>query len=106
MKRLFMKIAIVSSMILAGFSMTGCTPYQEGLATGLVVGAGTTSAYNNNGYRNNDRNNYRTNRNSLYRVGVRNGCNSARGRWYKNSHRWRTSANYRNGWRSGYRRCR
>ncbi len=100
MKKLFIKMAIVGTMVLAGFSMTGCTPYERGLATGLVVGAGATSGYYYGGY------NYGPNRSSLYRTGVRNGCNSARGRWYKNSYQWRRSVNYRNGWRAGYRRCR
>ena len=111
MKKWLQKLIMTSTIALAGFALLGCTPYQEGLATGVVVGAGTTAV----GYENNNRDRYRAtryrdnrsrHRRGYYDIGYRNGCTSARGRWYKNSYQWRRSANYRSGWRAGYSRCR
>ncbi|NKQ40526.1 MAG: hypothetical protein HF962_03040 [Sulfurovum sp.] len=98
MKKVLMKIAIIGSMVLAGSTMTGCTDFERGLATGAAVGvAGTVIA---------NENRRPTYSRSYYNRGYNNGCSSARGRWYKSSYYWRNSSSYRNGWRAGYRRCR
>ncbi len=98
MKKMLIKVAIIGSMVLAGFSMTGCTDFERGLATGAAVGVGTTVIANESSRPRYSR--------SYYNTGYRNGCSSARGRWYKSSYNWRNFRSYRNGWRSGYRRCR
>jgi len=92
-----MKIAIIGAMVMAGVSMTGCTDFERGLAAGAAVGVGTTVIANES----------RTPRysRSYYDRGYRDGCRSARGRWYKSSYYWRNFRSYRNGWYSGKRRC-
>ncbi len=100
MKKLLMKVAIMGSMVMAGFTMTGCTDFERGFVSGAAVGVGTTiAAHESRGTRT------RRGR-SYYNRGYNNGCSSARGRWYKSSYNWRNFASYRNGWRAGYRRCR
>jgi len=98
MKKMLMKVAIIGSMVLAGFSMTGCTDFERGFVTGAGVGVAGTVVANES-----SRPRYSK---SYYNTGYRNGCSSARGRWYKSSYYWRNFRSYRNGWRSGYRRCR
>ncbi|NKQ41052.1 MAG: hypothetical protein HF962_05735 [Sulfurovum sp.] len=100
MKKFITQMAIVGSLAITGVSMTGCTPYERGLVTGATLGVVGSNAFYYRGY------NYGYNRNSLYQAGVRNGCNSAHGSWYKNNYRWRNYSNYRSGWRAGYRNCR
>ena len=101
----FKKLLIIIASIVATLSFTGCTPYQEGLATGVVVGAAGASAYSDNyryeGY------NYGINRNDAYRRGVRDGCRSKRqGRTIRNTYQYRNNYSYRSGWRAGYNQCR
>ncbi len=97
MKKTLMKAGIIGSMVVAGITMTGCTDFERGLGTGVAVGvAGTVIAHESS----------RPSSRGYYNRGYNNGCSSARGRWYKSSYYWRNFASYRNGWRSGYRRCR
>jgi len=97
-----MRIAMAGSLVLAGVSMTGCTDFERGFVTGTAVGVGGTVLAHESG-RSSARGRYSR---SYYSRGYSNGCSSARGRWYKSSYYWRNSSSYRNGWRSGYRRCR
>jgi len=97
MKKMLMKIAVITSIVVAGFTMTGCTDFERGLGTGVAVGVvGTVVANESN------RPSYR----SYYNRGYNNGCSSARGRWIKNRYDFRNYRSYRNGWRAGWRRCR
>jgi len=102
MKKILMRVTVVVAMVFAGFSMTGCTDFERGMAVGAAAGVvGSVAA--NSGTNNRH---YRSSRSSMYNRGVNNGCSSARGRWYKSSYNWRNYSSYRSGWRSGYRRCR
>jgi len=98
MKKVLIKVAVITSMVLAGFSMTGCTDFERGFVGGAAVGVGTAVVANESRRPSYSR--------SYYNRGYNNGCSSARGRWYKSSYYWRNFASYRNGWRAGYRRCR
>jgi len=98
MKKQFIKIIILGSLVFTGLNITGCTDFERGLATGAAVGVGTAVIANESKH-----SNYRG---SYYNRGYRNGCTSAQSRWYKNSYYWRNFAGYRNGWRDGYRNCR
>jgi len=100
----FKRLFVIGAFIVATLSFTGCTPYQEGLATGVVVGAVGTAAYKDNYYYGGYY--YGHNRNNAYRQGVRDGCYSRTHRWRKNRHQYRQNYSYRNGWNAGYRRCR
>jgi len=97
MKKLLLKIAVVGSLVLSGFTMTGCTDFERGLAAGAAVGVVGTVAANNNSYA--------PRRTSIYRRGYRNGCTTARGRWIKSRYYWNNYRSYRNGWRAGRRDC-
>ena len=97
MKKLLMRVAIIGTMGMAGFTMTGCTDFERGFVSGAAVGVGTTVAAH-------ESRNTRYSR-SYYNRGYNDGCRSARGRWYKSSYYWRNFRSYRNGWNSGKRRC-
>jgi len=99
MKKALMRLAIIGSMVMAGFAMTGCTDFERGFVTGAGVGVAGTVVANESSRRPSYSRSY-------YSRGYNNGCSSARGRWYKSSYYWRNSVSYRNGWRAGYRRCR
>jgi len=102
MKKILMRVTVVAAMVFTGFSMTGCTDFERGVAVGTAAGvAGTVIATDGSTNRPS-----RPSRNRMYNRGVKNGCSSARGRWYKSSYNWRNYSNYRSGWRDGYRRCR
>ena len=98
------KLLIIGISIVAALSFIGCTPYEKGLATGVVVGAAGATAYHDNYYY--EGYNYGPNRNEMYRRGVRDGCRSSRGRWIKRRYEWNHFPVYREGWSAGYRRCR
>lgn len=100
MTRFIMRATLVVAMVFAGLSVTGCTDFERGLAVGTATGvAGTVAA-------NSISKDEHSTENSMYSRGVRNGCSSAHGRWYKNRYNWRNYSTYRDGWRTGYRRCR
>ena len=101
----------VSALITATFTFTGCTQDQENLAaTAAVVGAVAVVASNSDGshtdnyyHRGHD---YGEERNYNYRAGVRDGCDSGRGRWIRDNYRYNHDYNYKDGWKAGHRRCR
>jgi len=109
----FSKFIGVSALIAATLTFTGCTQDQENLAaTAAVVGAvgavavaashddgSSTDNYYHHGH------DYGENRNYGYQRGVRQGCDSRRGRWSKNDERYRHNQDYRNGWNAGFSRC-
>ena len=107
----FTKYIGVSALVAATLTFTGCTQDQENLAaTAAVVGAVAVAASHSDGSHKNDYyhhgHNYGENRNYSYRKGVRDGCDSMRGRWHKDHDRFKHDQNYRDGWRAGKRRCR
>ena len=108
---IFSKHIGVSALIAATLTFTGCTEDQENLALATaVVGAAVVVASNDDGssksdyYHHNE--NYGENRNYSYRRGVRDGCDSARGRWFKDHDRFKHDYDYKDGWKAGHRRCR
>ncbi|MDQ7046385.1 MAG: hypothetical protein Q9M39_01680 [Sulfurovum sp.] len=107
----FSKHIGVSVLIAATLTFTGCTQDQENLvAATAVVGAAVVVASNSDGSHTGDYyhhdHNYGENRNYSYRRGVRDGCDSAKGRWSKDHDRFRHDNNYKEGWKAGHRRCR
>ncbi len=99
MKKFITKVALSSVLVLSGLSITGCSDFQKGLATGAAVGvAGTMIAKDSSNSSSNTTSTY-------YNDGYDDGCSSASGRWFKSKDRWRNYTSYRNGWRSGYKRC-
>lgn len=107
----FSKQIGVSALIAATLAFTGCTQDQENLAAAaavvgtaaVVVGANSDGSHKNDYYHNNH--NYGENRNYSYRQGVREGCDSASGRWNQDGNRLDRDKSYKNGWEAGYRRC-
>ena len=99
MSKNVLKAMTTATVLGAGIWMTGCSDFQRGLVAGTAAGVVTTAIYNYHGH------NFGPNRSALYRAGVRDGCRSAEVRWTRNAYRWRTYADYRDGWRAGYRAC-
>ena len=107
----FTKYIGVSALVAATLTFTGCTQDQENLAVATVaVGAAAVIVSNADGSHSDNYyhhgHDYGEKRNYTYRRGVRDGCDSARGDWTKDNHKFKHNHHYKDGWKSGHRRCR
>ena len=107
----FTKYIGVSALIAATLTFTGCTQDQENLAVaGALVGAVAVAASHSDGSSTDNYyhhgHDYGEKRNYNYQRGVRDGCDSGRGRWTKDHYRFKHDYHYKDGWRAGHRRCR
>lgn len=94
------KFYLVVASFFAALVFGGCTAYEQAVVANALTGAAYNDPYYYNGY------NYGANRDSSYRQGIEDGCNSKQGNYRKNTYQYNNNYSYRNGWNAGYNNCR
>jgi hypothetical protein len=89
------KLYLIIMSIFAFSSVANCAPFDHG--ADVVI---DNNLYYYGGF------NFGANRDSNFRQGVKDGCESARGNWRKNIFMYNHILSYRDGWKTGYDRCR